>query len=105
MPVFLDIEGCLTDKGLIVTLPQLTDEFTKSKIYVLWLLNTTIDQNFSNRINIRHEDEMGRDLHLKNINELFEELPHSGSSIILQFYEVPDGPFKGRQYIYYDIME
>lgn len=58
---------------------KLTDELNRRNVTVMWLPDITIRRKFPYNTNIGHEDEMGSDLDIKNIDELYAELKHCGN--------------------------
>lgn len=81
---------------------NLTLELNQKGIIVMWLPRNQIKRKFSYNTNIRHEDDIGRDLHLKSIDELCQEFSHCGDELVLMLHDIMDGPYKGSQLIYYD---
>lgn len=81
---------------------KLTDELNRRNITVMWLPDLSTKRKFPFNTNIRHEDEMGRDLDIKSIDQLCGELQHCGDELVLLFHDITEGPHKGCQMIFYD---
>jgi len=76
---------------------ELTVALNNKGIMCLWLPDLQTERKFSYNTNIRHEDELGRDLGLKSVDQLCEEFRHCGDRLHLMLHNLIDGT----QYIYY----
>lgn len=80
----------------------ITEILHKRKVTVMWLPDLQTERKFTYNTNIRHEDDMGRDLHLKGPEELCREVEHCGSKIMLMLNTITYGRCAGTQVLYYD---
>jgi len=69
---------------------------------VLVYPDLTCERKFSYNTNVRHEDTMGNDLHLKTADELIREVEHCGPSLVFLQHEVQGQPDTKTQILFYD---
>ena len=81
---------------------EITEELNSRGVTVTWLPMSKTAGKFTFNTNIRHEDEMGRDLELKDIKELCDEFKHCGYNLILTHHRNDDNPHICGELIYYD---
>lgn len=69
---------------------NLSTELTRRGYKIKWCKDLDTKQKFSFNTNVRHEDEMKRDLHLKTVDELITEIQHCGTSQVLMLHAVQE---------------
>ena len=71
----------------------------------IWEPGSEPIQKFTYNTNMRHEDEMGRDLDFKDLDSLCEEFLHCiepNKSLVIQIHNIESGPHRFGKTIYYD---
>ena len=79
------------DPKVMALMAELTNRLASKRCSVKWYPDLNIKQKFKYNTNIRHQNEMGEDLHLKTAIELLQELEHCGSQLVLMLHKVQDG--------------